>query len=66
MLFKCHFLIIFRFGNLQVGGWTIEYDGLLFVTVRGAGHQVPTFAPKQSLQLLRHFLANKKLPSKPF
>ncbi|OAY37456.1 serine carboxypeptidase-like 34 isoform X3 [Manihot esculenta] len=50
----------------QVGGWTIVYDGLLFVTVRGAGHQVPTFKPKQSLQLIKHFLSNKKLPSAPF
>ncbi|KAA8533371.1 hypothetical protein F0562_033096 [Nyssa sinensis] len=52
--------------NKQVGGWTIEYDGLMFVTVRGAGHQVPTFKPHQALQLVRHFLANKKLPSTPF
>ncbi|XP_042511650.1 serine carboxypeptidase-like 34 [Macadamia integrifolia] len=50
----------------QVGGWTIIYDGLTFVTVRGAGHQVPTFVPKKALQLLRHFLANEMLPSKPF
>ncbi|KAJ9691541.1 hypothetical protein PVL29_013654 [Vitis rotundifolia] len=49
----------------EVGGWTIEYDGLTFVTVRGAGHEVPTFAPKQALQLIRHFLDNEKLPSKP-
>ncbi|KAK7312208.1 hypothetical protein VNO77_35907 [Canavalia gladiata] len=49
----------------QVGGWTIVYNGLTFVTIRGAGHQVPTFAPKQALQLLRHFLANKKLPPQP-
>ncbi|TKY67756.1 Serine carboxypeptidase 34 [Spatholobus suberectus] len=49
----------------QVGGWTIVFDGLTFVTIRGAGHQVPTFAPKQALQLVRHFLANKKLPSQP-
>lgn len=52
--------------NQQVGGWTIAYDGLMFVTVRGAGHQVPTFKPKQALQLIRHFLANEKLPSAPF
>ncbi|XP_059278274.1 serine carboxypeptidase-like 34 [Lycium ferocissimum] len=52
--------------NKQVGGWTVAYDGLLFVTVRGAGHQVPTFKPKQALQLVRHFLSNKKLPSAPF
>ncbi|KAJ1422103.1 Serine carboxypeptidase, serine active site [Sesbania bispinosa] len=49
----------------QVGGWSIVFDGLTFVTIRGAGHQVPTFAPKQALQLLRHFLVNKKLPHHP-
>ncbi|XP_047318246.1 serine carboxypeptidase-like 34 [Impatiens glandulifera] len=50
----------------QVGGWTIEYEGLTFVTVRGAGHEVPTFKAKEALQLIRHFLLNKKLPSTPF
>ncbi|XP_012460076.1 serine carboxypeptidase-like 34 [Gossypium raimondii] len=50
----------------QVGGWTIEYEGLMFVTIRGAGHQVPTFKPSQALQLVRHFLASKKLPPAPF
>ncbi|KAI4328624.1 hypothetical protein L6164_020960 [Bauhinia variegata] len=49
----------------EVGGWTIEHKGLTFVTIRGAGHQVPTFAPKQALQLVRHFLLNKKLPRGP-
>ncbi|XP_027909956.1 serine carboxypeptidase-like 34 isoform X2 [Vigna unguiculata] len=49
----------------QVGGWRTIYDGLTFVTIRGAGHQVPTYTPKPALQLLRHFLANKKLPSHP-
>ncbi|KAF5939517.1 hypothetical protein HYC85_023776 [Camellia sinensis] len=52
--------------NRQVGGWTIEYEGLMFVTIRGAGHEVPSFKPVQALQLIRHFLANKKLPSVPF
>ncbi|EYU39414.1 hypothetical protein ABFS82_12G056400 [Erythranthe guttata] len=50
----------------QVGGWTVEYEGLTFVTVRGAGHQVPTFKPKQALQLVNHFLKDQKLPSQPF
>jgi len=49
-----------------VGGWTITYDGLMFVTVRGAGHQVPTFKPKEALLMLRHFLANRTMPTKPF
>ncbi|RWR97994.1 Peptidase S10 [Cinnamomum micranthum f. kanehirae] len=51
------------YSHKEVGGWTIIYEGLTFVTVRGAGHQVPTFAPKRSLQLIRHFLANERLPS---
>ncbi|XP_010274881.1 PREDICTED: serine carboxypeptidase-like 34 [Nelumbo nucifera] len=54
------------YNNNQVGGWTIIYDGLTFVTLRGAGHQVPTFVPKRSLQLIKHFLTNKKLPSAPY
>ncbi|KAH1040207.1 hypothetical protein J1N35_041950 [Gossypium stocksii] len=49
-----------------VGGWTIEYEGLMFVSIRGAGHQVPSFKPRQALQIVRHFLANKKLSSTPF
>ncbi|KAK6160532.1 hypothetical protein DH2020_003913 [Rehmannia glutinosa] len=52
--------------NKQVGGWSVEYEGLTFVTVRGAGHQVPTFKPKQALQLLKHFLKHRTLPSNPF
>ncbi|KAL8058433.1 hypothetical protein ABFX02_03G017400 [Erythranthe guttata] len=52
--------------NKQVGGWTVEYEGLTFVTVRGAGHEVPTFKPKQALQLVNHFLKDQKLPSQPF
>ncbi|GER55335.1 serine carboxypeptidase-like protein [Striga asiatica] len=52
--------------NQQVGGWTVEYDGLTFVSVRGAGHQVPTFKPREALQLFQHFLENQTLPSKPF
>ncbi|KAG0490201.1 hypothetical protein HPP92_007064 [Vanilla planifolia] len=54
------------YNHKQVGGWTIIYDGLTFVTIRGAGHQVPTFAPRQARQLVAHFLANQQLPSSPF
>ncbi|KAK2635725.1 hypothetical protein Ddye_030517 [Dipteronia dyeriana] len=54
------------YSRREVGGWTITYEGLTFITVRGAGHQVPTFAPKRSLQLIRHFLANKNLPTQAF
>ncbi|KAI3922906.1 hypothetical protein MKW98_007037 [Papaver atlanticum] len=50
----------------EVGGWTIIYDGLTFVTIRGAGHQVPTFKPRQALELISHYLANERLPVAPF
>ncbi|CAI0415471.1 unnamed protein product [Linum tenue] len=50
----------------QVGGWTIEYDGLTFVTIRGAGHQVPTFKPMQALVLIKRFLGDKKMPAFPW
>ncbi|KAL5983062.1 hypothetical protein ACLOJK_017142 [Asimina triloba] len=54
------------YSQKQVGGFTIVYDGLTFVTLRGAGHKVPTFVPKRSRQLIKHFLANKQLPKSPF
>nr|BAJ99451.1 predicted protein [Hordeum vulgare subsp. vulgare] len=47
----------------QVGGWAVEYEeGLTLVTVRGAGHQVPLFAPGRSLAMLHHFLRGQPLP----
>ncbi|XP_078448538.1 serine carboxypeptidase-like 35 [Wolffia australiana] len=52
------------FHKKQVAGWVVEYkEGLTFATVRGAGHQVPAFAPDRSLSLLSHFLAGDRLPS---
>lgn len=49
---------------VQVGGWTEVYDGLTFVTVRGAGHEVPLFEPKRALLMFQTFLGGKHLPSK--
>uniref|UniRef100_A0A0D9XM04 Carboxypeptidase n=1 Tax=Leersia perrieri TaxID=77586 RepID=A0A0D9XM04_9ORYZ len=54
------------FHHKQVGGWTVVFDGLTFVTVRGAGHMVPSIMPEQALELFKYFLANKELPSKPY
>ncbi|KAJ0488208.1 putative carboxypeptidase D [Helianthus annuus] len=48
--------------NGQVGGWTEEYDGLTFATVRGAGHEVPLFQPERGYLLFESFLAGKNLP----
>ncbi|KAJ0970095.1 hypothetical protein J5N97_022972 [Dioscorea zingiberensis] len=51
------------FHKEQVAGWVVEYaEGLTLATMRGAGHQVPVFAPDRALSLLAHFLAGKPLP----
>ncbi|XP_047336729.1 serine carboxypeptidase-like 40 [Impatiens glandulifera] len=48
----------------EVGGYTQVYEGdLTYVTVRGAGHEVPSFKPARALTLISSFLANKPLPS---
>uniref|UniRef100_M4CYN6 Carboxypeptidase n=1 Tax=Brassica campestris TaxID=3711 RepID=M4CYN6_BRACM len=55
------------FHKSEVAGWVETYaGGLTFVTVRGAGHQVPLFAPAQSLTLFSHFVASLPLPSSRF
>ncbi|GFP84292.1 serine carboxypeptidase-like 40 [Phtheirospermum japonicum] len=49
--------------NKSVGGYTQEYEGgLTFATVRGAGHEVPTYQPSRAHTLIQSFLAGKKLP----
>ncbi|CAO2817366.1 unnamed protein product [Amaranthus hypochondriacus] len=48
----------------EVGGYTQEYEGkLTFASVRGAGHQVPSFQPIRALALISHFLAGTPLPN---
>ncbi|KAJ8490283.1 hypothetical protein OPV22_012004 [Ensete ventricosum] len=54
------------YSGKQVGGWRVIYDGLTFVTVRAAGHEVPTFKPMEAQQLVGHFLTNQQLPVEPF
>ncbi|KAB5540995.1 hypothetical protein DKX38_013969 [Salix brachista] len=47
----------------EVGGYTQVYKGdLTFATVRGAGHQVPSFQPLRALSLVKHFLHGTPLP----
>lgn len=41
----------------QIGGWSISWESLVYSTVRGAGHMVPTFQPARALQLFTSFLA---------
>ncbi|CAN6363504.1 unnamed protein product [Urochloa humidicola] len=48
----------------EVGGWSMEYEGLTYVTVRGAGHEVPLHRPEQALFLFKHFLLGEPMPAK--
>ncbi|KAH6765875.1 serine carboxypeptidase-like 40 [Perilla frutescens var. hirtella] len=48
----------------EIGGYRQVYEGnLTFATVRGAGHQVPTYQPARALFLINHFLSGKDLPT---
>ncbi|KAE8723051.1 Serine carboxypeptidase-like 40 [Hibiscus syriacus] len=40
----------------EVGGYVVEYDGLTFVTVRGAGRLVPSYQPARALTMISSFL----------
>ncbi|KAH7547926.1 hypothetical protein JRO89_XS14G0040300 [Xanthoceras sorbifolium] len=50
------------YDNGKVGGWSQAYKGLTFVTVTGAGHEVPLHRPRQAFILFRSFLENKPMP----
>ncbi|KAK9265757.1 hypothetical protein L1049_011848 [Liquidambar formosana] len=50
------------YDNGKVGGWSQIYEGLTFVTVTGAGHEVPLHRPRQAFILFRSFLENKNMP----
>eukprot|EP00640_Fibrocapsa_japonica_P000932 CAMPEP_0113943222 /NCGR_PEP_ID=MMETSP1339-20121228/21113_1 /TAXON_ID=94617 /ORGANISM="Fibrocapsa japonica" /LENGTH=644 /DNA_ID=CAMNT_0000948035 /DNA_START=89 /DNA_END=2023 /DNA_ORIENTATION=+ /assembly_acc=CAM_ASM_000762 len=47
--------------NGQVAGFEVLFDGLSFVTVHDAGHEVPAFKPEESLALFKAFLAGESL-----
>ncbi|KAK1323066.1 hypothetical protein QJS10_CPA02g01370 [Acorus calamus] len=47
----------------QVGGWTQVYKGLTFVSVRGAGHEVPLHQPRLARILFKSFLKGKPMPT---
>ncbi|KVI04995.1 Peptidase S10, serine carboxypeptidase [Cynara cardunculus var. scolymus] len=47
----------------KVGGWSQVYEGMTYLTVKGAGHEVPMDRPRLALTLFAHFLKNITLPS---
>lgn len=49
----------------EVGGYVIKYKGLTFATVKGAGHEVPSYRPREALILISAFLQGHPLPLPP-
>ncbi|KAJ0533281.1 putative carboxypeptidase D [Helianthus annuus] len=49
--------------NKEVGGYLEAYKGLLLITVRGAGHAVPSYQPQRALALFSSFLGGILPPS---
>ncbi|XP_077218533.1 serine carboxypeptidase-like 40 [Tasmannia lanceolata] len=50
------------YNNGEVGGYSVVYKGnLTFATVRGAGHEVPSYQPVRALELIDTFLQGKLL-----
>ena len=56
-------MVLFHGLFVQVGGWSQVYKGLTYVTVRGAGHEVPLTQPRLALLLFRQFLKNEPMPA---
>ncbi|GLT92232.1 hypothetical protein SLE2022_100800 [Rubroshorea leprosula] len=50
----------------EVGGYVVRYRGVTLVTVRGAGHQVPSNQPERALTMIASFLWGKLPPASPF
>ncbi|KAK9715149.1 hypothetical protein RND81_06G146100 [Saponaria officinalis] len=64
---KLHIKTAWRpwYSDSQVGGYVVEYEGLIFVTVRGAGHLVPSYQPERALTMFSSFLQGT-LPPQSF
>jgi serine carboxypeptidase-like clade 2 len=43
----------------QTAGSVIEYDGITFLTIKGAGHMVPWYAPPQAYAFFERWIYNK-------
>ncbi|XP_072135367.1 lysosomal protective protein-like [Mobula birostris] len=42
----------------QIAGFYEQYGNLTFLTIKGAGHMVPQWAPKQALKMFESYLSN--------
>lgn len=51
-------------GCQQMGGYVERYEGMFdFLTIRGAGHMVPTYKPAASFAFLKAWLRDEKYPT---
>ena len=46
-----------RLPGLQTGGFIQQYEGLTFMTVRGAGHEVPFYRPEAAFAMFSAWLS---------
>ena len=47
--------------NSLVGGYTVKYQGLTLVTVKGVGHMVPQWARDRALYMFTKYLNNQDI-----
>lgn len=50
----------------QIGGYVVEYKGVTFATVRGAGHMVPSWQPARALTMITSFFHGILPPASPW
>ncbi|XP_076912636.1 serine carboxypeptidase 1-like [Bidens hawaiensis] len=52
------------YNNKEVGGYVVGYRGsMLLTTIRGAGHEVPSYQPERALVMISSFLQGEVPPS---
>ncbi|PWA44485.1 Peptidase S10, serine carboxypeptidase [Artemisia annua] len=49
--------------NKEVGGYVVGYRGVVLTTVRGAGHEVPSYQPGRALLMISSFLQGELPPA---
>ncbi|XP_047167728.1 serine carboxypeptidase 1-like [Vigna umbellata] len=54
------------YSEQEVGGYVVKYEGITFVTVRGAGHLVPSWQPERALTFITSFLYGTLPPASPW
>lgn len=51
-------------GCQQMGGYVTQYQGNFdFLTIRGAGHMVPTYKPQATFAFMKAWIMNEEYPS---